>query len=349
MVSRSRKKRRPHWPKEPDVFELISPWWLVTAVYVPLFVAWRFFLEKRGRWHLPFSSLNWFGDRKGTWRVKALKSLIGFKLLGFILLATALTRPALLNHIDLVKQEGIDILLCLDVSESMRSLDFEPLSRLDVAKKVIDDFITKRKQDRLGLVLFAGNSYTKCPLTVDYNVLRFALNESSAGGLEGGTALGMALATSVNRIRHSKARSRVVIFLTDGVNNTGEIDPLDAIRIAGDYKVKVYTVGVGKRGQSRVPVYNSLAGRTEYFMQDVIIDEEILKKIANETGGLYFRATDPDSFVRIFAEIDRWERSEVSSRKIVVRKELAHLLLVAGLLLLALVEIASRSFLRVYP
>jgi len=322
---------------------------IVLLLFVPLFVYWRLFLKRRGRWHLPFSNLEWVGNQASSWRVRAVKSMIWIKMLGFILLVAALSRPVLLNRTDVIRQEGIDILLCLDVSESMRSLDFEPLSRLDVAKQVIDDFISKRKQDRLGLVLFAGNSYTKCPLTIDYGVLRFALNDSQTGVLEGGTALGMALATSVNRIRHSKARSRVIIFLTDGVNNTGEIDPLDAIRIARDYQVKVYTIGVGKRGQSRVPVYNSLAGRTEYFMQEVIIDEEILKKIANETGGLYFRATDPDSFVKIFGEIDRWERSEISSRTVVVKKELAEFFLLAGFLLLLLVEIAVRSFLRVYP
>lgn len=331
------------------MFELISPWWLCLLLFPPVFLYWRSFLEKRGKWHLSYSSLEWMGAMQLSWRVKALRWLSWIKLGCFLLIVLALCRPALLNHLDVVSQEGIDILLCLDVSESMRSLDFEPLSRLDVAKKVIDDFIAKREHDRLGLVLFAGNSYTKCPLTIDYNVLRFALEESETGRLEGGTALGMALATSVNRIRHSKARSRVIIFLTDGVNNSGEIDPLDAIRIAKDFKVKVYTVGVGKRGQSRVPVYNAYAGRTEYFLQEVIIDENILKKIATDTGGLYFRATDPDSFAQIFNEIDRWERSEVSSRKVVVKKEIAVFLLIAAFLLLLLIEIASRSVLRVIP
>ncbi len=331
------------------MFELISPWWLLLLLFIPVFFYWRLFLKRRGKWFLRFSSLDWAKDRTVTWRVNSARSLIWIKTISFLLFVLGLSRPALLNHHDIIRQQGIDILLCLDVSESMRSLDFEPLSRLDVAKKVIDDFIGKRLHDRIGLVLFAGNSYTRCPLTVDYDVLRFALQDAETGGLEGGTALGMALAASVNRIRHSKSRSRVIIFLTDGVNNTGEIDPLDAIRIARDYQVKVYTVGVGKRGQSRVPVYNALAGRTEYFMQDVIIDEDILKKIANETGGLYFRATDPDSFAQIFNEIDRWERSEVASRKITVRKEFSFYLLFLAFCLLLLVEILSRTVLRILP
>jgi len=328
--------------------ELISPWWLLLLTFIPLQLYWKAFLKRRGKWSLGYSGLDWIGEQELSWRVKGVKSLKWVKILAFTLLLLALSRPALLDHQDVVKQEGIDILLCLDVSESMRSLDFEPLSRLDVAKKVIDDFIGKRQHDRIGLVLFAGNSFTKCPLTVDYNVLRNSLNDSETGGLEGGTALGMALATSINRIRHSKSRSRVVIFLTDGVNNAGEVDPLDAIRISKDYQVKVYTIGVGKRGMAKAPVV-SYAGRTEYLMMEVIIDEEILKKIANETGGLYFRATDPDSFTRIFSEIDRWERSEVSSRKITEKKELAFFFLLAALCLLLMVEITSRTCFRVIP
>lgn len=331
------------------MFEFVTPAWLLLILYLGGHFFWRRFLNKKGVRRIRFSNLEWVDPDLQSWRVKGVRWLVWFKRLAFLLFALAMSRPALLNQHDVVKMEGIDILLCLDVSESMKSLDFEPLSRLEVAKKVINDFIGMRQYDRIGLVLFAGNSYTKCPLTIDYDVLRFALNDSQPGVLQGGTALGMALATSVNRIRHSKARSRVVIFLTDGVNNTGEIDPLDAMRIAKDFQVKVYTIGVGKRGQARVPVYNSLAGRTEYFLQEVVIDEEILKKIANETGGLYFRATDPDSFATIFSEIDRWERSEVSSRKVVVKKDLSIYLLMFGLLILLFVELTGRSLFRVFP
>jgi Ca-activated chloride channel family protein len=335
--------------KGAPVFEFISPWWLVLVIFLPMHFFWRRFLGKRGQREIRYSSLDWLLGHQRTWRVKSLGWLPWIKRSALLLVILALSRPALLNHLDVVKMEGIDILLCLDVSESMKSLDFEPLSRLEVAKKVISDFIGMRQNDRIGLVLFAGNSFTKCPLTIDYDVLRFGLNDSQPGTLQGGTALGMALATSVSRIRHSKARSRVIIFLTDGVNNTGEIDPLDAMRIARDFQVKVYTVGVGKRGQARVPVYNALAGRMEYFLQEVVIDEEILKKIANVTGGLYFRATDPDSFATIFSEIDRWEKSEVSSRKLVVRNELAIYFLLSGLILLLVTELAGRTVLRTLP
>jgi Ca-activated chloride channel family protein len=227
-------------------------------------------------------------------------------------------------------------------------VDFKPRNRLEVAKEVIASFIARRRDDRLGLVVFAATSATKCPLTVDYDILTFTLQETQLGELEDGTAIGMALAGSVNRIRHSPAKTRIIILLTDGVNNRGEIDPRDAAKMARDLGVKVYAIGVGTRGEAPYPVLDAL-GRQRYVMVNVEIDEALLREVAKTTGGLYFRATDRDSLQGVFAEIDRWERSGVKSRAYYETRELFPWFIAAGLLLLFLVEAARRSFLRTLP
>jgi Ca-activated chloride channel family protein len=213
---------------------------------------------------------------------------------------------------------------------------------------VISSFIQKRSTDRLGLVVFAGTSYTKCPLTIDYAILKYFLGETAIGELEDGTAIGMALATSVNRIRHSKSRTKILILLTDGVNNRGEIDPRDAAKIAKDFSVKVYTIGVGTRGKAPYPVRDSF-GRQQYMMVDVQIDEALLKEIANKTGGLYFRATDKDSLQQIFTEIDRWEKTEITTKRYYNARDLFIYFIIAALAILLAAEFAKRTILRTLP
>jgi Ca-activated chloride channel homolog len=198
------------------------------------------------------------------------------------------------------------------------------------------------------LVVFAGNSYTKCPLTVDYDILRYFLKETAIGDLEDGTALGMALATSVNRIRLSKSRTKIIILLTDGVNNRGEIDPRDAAKIARDFNVKVYTIGVGTKGQAPYPVRDAY-GNQRYVMMDVEIDEALLKEIANKTGGLYFRATDKDSLQQIFTEIDHWEKEEITSKRFYTAHDFYIYFIIAAFLILLLEEFAKRTVLRTLP
>jgi Ca-activated chloride channel family protein len=242
----------------------------------------------------------------------------------------------------------MDILLTLDISGSMASVDFKPKNRLEVAKEVIAAFIEKRRSDRLGLVIFAATSYTKCPLTVDYDMLKFYLQDTELGELEDGTALGMALATSVNRIQNSGAKTKIIILLTDGVNNRGEIDPRDAAKMARDFGIKVYTIGVGTGGEAPYPVLDSF-GRRQYVMVSVEIDEALLQEIAKTTGGLYFRAIDRDSLRTIFREIDRWEKTKIKTKNYYETTELFPYFLTMGLLLLLLVESARRSFLRTLP
>ncbi len=315
---------------------------------VPVLVYWHLFLQKKGKRFIFFSSKSLLMDSSQSLKAFLVKNLYFLKIISLSLFIFALARPQILDYYHIEKKKGIDILITLDISGSMASIDFKPKNRLEVAKEVISNFIKERKNDRIGLVIFAGTSYTKCPLTIDYEMLHYFLKETSIGELEDGTAIGMALATSVNRIRHVKTKTKTIILLTDGVNNRGEIDPQDAAQIAKDFNIKVYTIGVGKRGETPFPVIDAF-GRKQMIMVNVEIDEDLLQKIANDTGGLYFRATDKDSLQQIFSEINRWEKSEISSRKHSRANDLYPYFIIAALLLLLLVEIAKRSFLRTLP
>ena len=317
-------------------------------ILVPLLILWYIFVKKRGKRFIFYSSKQLIKDSNSTAKTFFIKSLFYVKLLVLVLFILALTRPQILNYYDKESKKGIDILITLDISGSMASIDFKPKNRLEVAKEVISSFIQKRLTDRLGLVIFAGTSYTKCPLTIDYDILKYFLEETAIGELEDGTAIGMALATSVNRIRYSKSRTKILILLTDGVNNRGEIDPRDAAKIAKDFNVKVYTIGVGTRGKAPYPVRDSF-GRQQYMMVDVQIDEELLKEIANNTGGLYFRATDKDSLHQIFTEIDRWEKTEITTKRYYNARDLFIYFIFAALVILLAAEFAKRTVLRTLP
>lgn len=330
------------------MFRLAAKIYLLLLLLWPLLLWWNNFLTRKGRRHIWFAAKKLLPAAKLTWKVALLKNLNRFKMASLLLFILALARPQLLNTYQVEEQKGMDILLTLDISGSMASIDFKPKNRLEVAKEVIAAFIEKRKTDRLGLVIFAATSYTKCPLTIDYDILKFYLQETDLGELEDGTALGMALATSVNRIQHSGAKTKIIILLTDGVNNRGEIDPRDAAKMARDFNIKVYTIGVGTRGEAPYPVIDSL-GRQQYVMVNVEIDEALLQEIAKTTGGMYFRATGRDSLQNIFSEIDRWEKTKIKTKNYYETTELFPYFLALGLLLLFLVETARRSFLRTLP
>ncbi|MCP4214318.1 MAG: VWA domain-containing protein [bacterium] len=315
---------------------------------VPILIFWNLFTRKKGKRYILFSSKSLFRDSSKSVKAFFIKHLFYFKLAALIIFIIGMTRPQILNYYEKENKKGIDILISLDISGSMASMDFKPKNRLEVAKDVIAGFIKKRNNDRLGLVIFAGTSYTKCPLTVDYDILKYFLGDTTIGELEDGTALGMALATSANRIRHSKSKTKIIILLTDGVNNRGEIDPRDAAAIAKDFNIKVYTIGVGTRGQAPYPVTDAY-GNPQMMMVDVQIDEPLLKEIANDTGGLYFRATDKDSLQQIFAEIDRWEKSEISTKRYHKARDLYIYFIIAALALLLLAEFAKRTVLRTLP
>jgi Ca-activated chloride channel family protein len=316
---------------------------------LPLLLAWWWsFLSRRSQRHIWFPAQALLPAQPPGITPALIRLLGPLKMAALILFILALARPQLLHTYHVDEQKGMDILLTLDISGSMAAVDFKPKNRLEVAKDVIASFIAKRSSDRLGLVIFAATSYTKCPLTVDYDILKFYLQETALGELEDGTALGMALAASVNRIRHAAAKTKIIILLTDGVNNRGEIDPRDAAKMARDFHIKVYTIGVGTRGEAPYPVTDSL-GRQQYVMVNVEIDEALLQEMAKTTGGLYFRATDRDSLQNIFSEIDRWEKTSIKSRNYYETTELFPYFIALGLFILLLLETARRSFLRTLP
>ncbi|MBN2290436.1 MAG: VWA domain-containing protein [Candidatus Glassbacteria bacterium] len=269
------------------------------------------------------------------------------RVLALTLIIVALARPRSGSTLEETSSEGIDIVLTVDISTSMLAQDLKRGSdRLDVVKEVVSDFIGRRQHDRMGLVAFAAQAATRCPPTLDYRVLESQLDGLEIGQIEDGTAIGVALASSVNRLRKSKAKSRVIVLLTDGVNNRGAIDPVTAARVAEAESVKVYTIGAGTRGTAPIPVKDAF-GRTRYVNQQVEIDEEVLKQIAGITGGKYFRATAARELEEIYREIDSLEKTRIEVRQYKRYRELFVLLLlpVLGLVLLeqALAETKCRT------
>jgi Ca-activated chloride channel family protein len=285
-----------------------DPYYLLLWAIIPLiyFFLKRYYKQQIESINLPESgSLLKF---KKNWKVTLLPYLIIFRLLAFILFILALARPQLALQEEKVNAEGIDIMLTVDLSSSMLAQDFKP-DRLEVCKRVAAQFIDKRKYDRLGLVSFSGEAFTPCPLTSDHDILKEYLANLQCGLLEDGTAIGMGLGTAVNRIKDSDAKSKVVILLTDGVNNAGYLKPITAAEIALKYNVKVYTIGVGTSGAALTPVSRRSDGEYIFGLAQVEIDEPLLREMASLTGGKYYRATNERSLENIYAEIDKLEKT----------------------------------------
>lgn len=290
-------------------FHFDSPWWLLGLLIIPVLIWWQYFANKK---EIPYIIVS---DLSGLPPVRTIKEKLYpylpiLNILALICLLIAMARPQLNLKEEKVKAEGIDIMMVLDLSSSMLSKDFNP-DRLEVSKAVAEEFVSKRKYDRIGLVVFAGEAFTQCPLTVDHNILTDFLSGLRVGIVQDGTAIGMGLATAVNRLKDSDAKSKIIILLTDGVNNTGYINPMTAAEIAKQYGVKVYTIGVGTMGNAMSPVNRGPNGEYYFAMSKVEIDTELLKKISEMTSGLYFRATDRASLENIYSEIDRLEKTEI--------------------------------------
>lgn len=320
-----------------------NPWFLLLAALIPLLL-WRYFSSKRlGRGSLRFSSTMAMEGMRPAWTVRMRHVLFGMKLAGLALLVVAMARPQRGIEEEEVLTEGVDIIVALDASGSMAAEDFEPRNRLFVAKLVVGEFIEGMRHDRVGLVVFAGKAFTRCPLTLDYGVLLNILEDVRLGTIEDGTAIGSALTTALNRLRESKAKSKVIVLVTDGVNNRGEIQPLDAARMAQALGTKIYTVGVGSRGTARFPVNDPTYGNI-YVNLPVEIDEASLARIAQATGGVYYRATDRPSLERIFQEIARLEKTKIEVKSYTHYNELFSKLLVPalGLLLAGVAAEATR-------
>jgi Ca-activated chloride channel family protein len=294
---------------------LASPAWLALLVALPL--AW-WWARRRRREALVLPALARAGTLPRTWRERLRWAPDALRALAFAGMVLALARPQELAAGRPLTTSGVDIVLTIDASGSMKAEDFQPRNRLEVAKQAAIDFIAERPSDRLGLVTFAGQAVTQAPLTLDHQAVEGSIRRIEIGGLADGTAIGTALATAVNRLRVSDARSKVVILLTDGVNNAGQIDPLTAAQTAQALGVRVYTIGVGTTGEAPYLLDDPRFGR-RYVRVVVRIDEDILREVAGRTGGRYYRATDPEALSQVYAEIDRLERSPLSGRRPVAR------------------------------
>jgi Ca-activated chloride channel homolog len=287
-----------------------NPKLLLLLLVIPLLV-WRYLRRLRqGQGSLRFASTLAFEGMRPSWTVRAQHVLFAVSMLALTLTITALARPQKGTQAEDVLTEGVDIVIALDSSGSMAAEDFEPRNRFYVAKIVAGKFVEGLRHDRAGLVVFAAKALTRCPLTVDYGALQNVLNATELGIIEDGTAIGNALATCLNRLRDSKAKSKVIVLVTDGVNNRGEIQPIDAAEISKTLGVKIYTIGVGSTGMARMPINDPVYGKV-YADVQVEIDEDSLKRIASITGGLYYHATDRPSLEKIFQDIGRLEKTEI--------------------------------------
>jgi Ca-activated chloride channel homolog len=294
-----------------DYFKHITfahPWLLWLFLLWPLLIAWYLLKQQGLQASIVVSSVN---KTKGfrSWKNTGRHLLFVCRLLSIGCLIIALARPQTRNDEELVSGEGIDIVLCIDVSGSMLAQDFTP-NRLEAAKEVAANFIASRLTDRIGIVIFSGESFTLCPLTTDQQVLRAQVYNIQSGLLEDGTAIGSGLATSVDRLRASRSKSKVAILLTDGENNGGQIPPITAKELAKAIGVRVYTIGVGTEGFANMPM-QSAGGNITLQREKVNIDEKLLTQIANETGGKYYRAKDNESLKNIYDDIDKLEKSRI--------------------------------------
>lgn len=298
-----------------------QPEFLFLLLLLPLLVWWYWRTYRRRTATLRYSNLDLLKTLPRRSNYSARHLLFALRLLALGLIIVALARPQSGQTEEEVTTEGIDIVLTLDISSSMLAEDFKPKNRIEAAKQVAQQFIEGRKSDRIGMVVFAARSFTQCPLTLDYGILINFLKKVDVGLVDDGTAIGLGMATAVDRLRNSKAKSKVVILLTDGVNNAGEIDPLTAGRVAQAFNIRFYTIGVGTRGQALYPVQDPIFGK-RYVPMPVEIDEASLTRIAEMTKGKYFRATDRQSLEKVFTEIDQLEKTKIEVKQFTRYKEL---------------------------
>ncbi|WP_314299567.1 VWA domain-containing protein [Capnocytophaga sputigena] len=317
--------------------------WLLLVL--PLMVVWYGYWNKKSKPNVTLSSTIAF-KKISSWKDYLYHFLFALRLLAVALIIIALARPQTHSENAQTKiTDGIDIVMAIDVSSSMLSQDLKP-NRFEALKKVASQFVKDRPNDRIGLVVYAGESYTKTPVTTDKRIILSSLAELTYGQVEDGTAIGMGLATAVNRLKESKAKSRVIILLTDGVNNTGVIDPLIAAELAAEYGIKVYTVGIGTNGMALSPYALNPDGSIMYRMLQVEIDESLMKKIAQVTHGRYFRATNNQKLQQIYDEINKLETSKIEEFKYTEVDEKFRLLVIIATALLFLEFLLKHTVFR---
>lgn len=285
-----------------------SPWVLGLLALAAVFVGWQIWQRRRIYPTLRLPALHVVADRLNPWRGLVKQNLFILRALGSIFLIVALARPQILFTEQEINTDGIDIVIAVDVSGSMKAQDFKP-NRLEAAKAKAAEFIDGRPNDRIGLVVFAGESFTQCPVTTDHEVVNLLLKDVKDGLIQDGTAIGMGLATAVNALKDNETKSKVVILLTDGENNAGFIDPATAVEAAIEFGIRVYTIGVGTNGTAPMPMQSAFG--TVLREVEVKIDEALLKEIAQKTEGKYFRATGNEALANIYEEIDELETSRL--------------------------------------
>ena len=334
------------------IFRFESPWILTLLLLLPVLVAWPIFSKQ---WLRPaalrYADVKLATKSISSWRVAGrwLTYLLRLSIIALVIIALA--RPQTGQAREIISGEGVDIALAVDISGSMGSLDFEPENRLEAAKRVIADFVQERPYDQIGLVVFANSAFSQSPPTVDHNVLLRLLNRAELAtdlGIEDGTAIGMGLANAGNMLKDSQAKSKVVILLTDGVNNAGQIDPVTAAEAAESLGIKVYTIGMGRPGEVPVPVTDAF-GRKQVVYQQSMLDEVTLQEIADATGGRYFRAEDTAGLKQIYDEINALEQSQVEIESYTRYQELAAWLLIPALVVLLTEIVLRRTVFRKLP
>jgi Ca-activated chloride channel family protein len=329
------------------IHRFADPTFLTLLLVVPLLV-YGYVTRRIGRsGTIRFSDVPALRQADGAKTGRPRHALFGLRVAALVALLLAFARPQSGVTKETVTTAGIDIVLTLDLSRSMLAEDLQP-NRLEAARHAASAFVAGRRSDRIGLVVFAGEAYTQAPLTIDYGVLTTLISQLDVGTIEDGTAIGMGLATAVKRLRDSEAKSKVVVLLTDGKNNRGEIDPLTAAQMAQALGIKVYAIGTGTHGTARVPIDDPVMGRRLVTMR-VDIDETTLQEIARLTGGRYFRATDRASLERIYQEIDQLETTEVEVEHYTRYGERFPLLLTIGLVLLVAEIVLGGTWLRRLP
>ncbi|MBT3173229.1 MAG: VWA domain-containing protein [Lentimicrobiaceae bacterium] len=315
-----------------------NPEFLYALFIIPVLIVWYWFKHKDNSAELRFSSMQTFGQIKPTLKTYFFHSLFILRIIAISLIIIAMARPQSVSKKQNVNIEGIDIVMTLDVSGSMLARDFKP-DRLEAAKEVAKEFIAKRPNDRVSLVIFSGEAFTQVPLTTDHQMISNIFEEVKSGMIEDGTAIGDGLATSVSRLENSEAISKVIILITDGVNNAGSVDPISAAELANMFGIRVYTIGIGSMGTAPYPVQTPFGIQMQEM--EVQIDEELLQKIAAMTGGRYFRADNNKKLREIYKEIDTLEKSKIDIQEFRKKHE-AYLPFALIALLILVIEITLR-------
>ncbi len=324
-----------------------NPAFLAGLAVIP-FLAWDYFRKNQKRKaSIRFPSLAIIKRVPHSMAYRARHILLVLRLLAIALLCVAMARPQYGEAIEDVTTNGVDIVLVLDISSSMKTMDFKPQNRLVVAKKVIENFVLGRKSDRIGLVVFSGKSFTQCPLTLDYGIVVQFLRRTEFGMVEDGTAIGTAILNATNRLRQSGAKSKIMILLTDGASNAGEVDPVTAAKAAKALGIKIYTIGVGKEGDQPMEIEDPLFGKRIVSVR-TDVDAPMLQSIANLTGAKFYRAQDAKALQDIYQNIDQLEKTEIKTTSYFRYHELFRNLLILALMLLLLeISLANTRFMKI--